>query len=76
MAENLLSKIKASYPELKKKDILKVLDFLGYKKNEAVCCNDIPIYLMFFYLPERVKKHFEEREKEIRKETLCGNRFV
>jgi hypothetical protein len=76
MAENLLLKIKESYPELKKKDILKVLDFLGYKKNEAVCCNDIPIYLMFFYLPERVKKHFEEREKELKSRVYECSRYV
>lgn len=67
MAENLVQKIKASHPELQCRDILKVLLYLGYTPKEAVCCEDIPVYLMFFYLPERVKKHYEEREKELEK---------
>lgn len=66
---NLIQRIKRSNPGLKKKQIVKVLDYLGYSK-EDMTTKKTParaVGVLFFYLPSTYLDN--ERFKRPKKDT-------
>lgn len=65
---SLISQIKRSNPSLKRKNIRKVLEYLGYSKNDMECENppSRSIGVLFFFLPSKYieNERFKKKKKD------------